>query len=634
MKQRTYKPSTPELSGKQNDALSAIFRRDGSTLDRIDRKPSERKKRILILSFLFVGIAAALAVTGFFVFNTTKQFSSDDIRVAFEGPEDVASGDDQTFTVTITNGSPVDIVKTDVTVRYPTGYTPVSSAPSATNEFLNLWTIGTVKSGESASVRITGRLTGEIGDTKPFTATANFEPANFSSKFTNEATYTMTITDSSLSVAIDAPRAAASGQKVKLAVTVKNDGKERMERVRIDIEPPKGFAEQVNDPEPNDRTGQWDVAALDPGETTTVTIEGVVSGASGSTLECKVRVGLVDAGGNFLVQRERSALILLIEPALTVSLTAAPKNGTAAAHERESVSVELAYENASVSAVTDARLVLTYGGVDGAKSDVRLVDTATADTAGVADPEDDTMVWTKNELPALARLVPGAKGKVAVTLTLKSSLRSVGNGTNLALKVAGTLSGTTEESGSRAEGKSETVSVPVATDLRLSVEGRYFTEQGEIVGAGPLPPTPGLETRYRIFLYITNTLNGVNDAVVTLVLPATVQFLDGTSTSGNAVTFDEGTREVRWRLSSIEPKTGVTLATLTADFGVAVIPTEGDVGSVLALAGAASLSGSDAFAGVQVSATADSVTSELPFDPLAAGKGIVVAATTVNVNAQ
>ena len=61
-----------------------------------------------------------------------------------------------------------------------------------------------------------------------------------------------------------------------------------------------------------------------------------------------------------------------------------------------------------------------------------------------------------------------------------------------------------------AQGKTFTgdaAELPVATEVAMQNSIRYYTEEGDQLGRGPLPPQVGETTKYWVFVQITNTTN-------------------------------------------------------------------------------------------------------------------------------
>ena len=628
---------TTEQAKKEDDpsrdVLRAIYRADGTGPDlrRLERKPRNRRKRFLFLLVLFLVIAGALAVAGMLLFSPENDFSGEQVAIVFDGADGAATGDEYVLSVSVENKGRVGLRKLELTIRYPEGFQFVSSSPKPSNEFSNVWRLDTLGAGDTETVRIVGKLIGELGSEKIFSATANYEPANFASQFTAEEVFTTHISASALELEVRAPRAATNGQEVTYEIEAKNAGDETIDRVRLTLEFPAGLTDMSTDPKPTEGSREWDRVNLKKGESFTVTVKGTLKGDPKSTTELKAALGILDGSSTFLTQREKSALVLILESTLNLRLLSNDKETGVPVDPRAEIPIRIAYSNDSDSDFTNATIELLYAGDDSDDASVELVEHGgvTSTVSFAKDQSAPRIRWTKDDLPDLARLVPGKSGTIDVTLPLKGNLRSLGSGLNLALTVQATAKAENiGDTGSSYEAKSNALTFPVNTELRLAVEGRYFSEEGVMLGSGPLPPEVGLTTTYVIQWYLTNTLNGVTNALIKATLPEGATFVSAETTGGNNISYDTTTREVRWRIDKIDARVGQTLPTLVGSFRVSVTPVDGDVGKTLPLAGKTTLDATDAFTASVVSLTGGAVSTELENDIEAKGKGTVVAPTT------
>ncbi len=617
-----------------SDALREIYQSPGGKepdLTHFDRKPRRRRHRLLlVLGILF--LFAALAVAGFFVFTRQPKFSGASVKIVIDGPQQAASGDDLVWTVRLVNSGSVGLEKPQLNLRYASGFQYLSSQPAPANTFDNSWALGTVKPGGERSVKLVGRLIGDVGTTKTLFATASYQPANFSSDFTVEGSLDTLLSNSTLDIDIKAPPNVTSGQNLSYTVTLKNTSDRPLERIRLEATYPEGLTEITTEPKATEGDRTWGQEKLDGGKELTVTIKGTLAGSPNTLTELKVRAGILDQDSAFRVQRERSALVLLLEPKLNVTVSVDGKTTNTATSAGSTIKAVVQYSNDSDTAFSDLNLALTYDGTDADGGAAQLIDEGglAASVPFVHTDGKAELHWTKNELKDLERLVPGSKGTINVTLPLKKNLRSIGSGKNLSLGLVGTvhaaqIGGTT----SPYDGKTDPLVVKVDTELRLAVEARYFSDEGVQLGVGPLPPQVGSETRYRLSWFVTNTLNGANSVLLKAKVPDNAIYIDASTSGGNNISYDTTTREVLWRIQKIDAGVGQTLPTLQGDITIAVAPKEGDIGAFLPLLGATTLTATDAFSGSALSVNAGAVTTDLRFDPLAAEKGKVIAAPAV-----
>lgn len=631
------KTTVPKRS-PTTDALKAIYQsgRGKPDLSRLERRPRHTRRTVVFIILGVLLFIALLSLTGFFVFSREEKFSSASVQVTIDAPDRLISGDEAIWTIHVTNLSAIAMTKTEVNTHFPEGFTFSSSEPTAANEFHNNWALGTVGAKSSKDIKIVGAILGDLGSSKTLTVSVHYQPSNFSSDFVAEASAETTITASVLDVAIKAPTTAVSGQTVAYTMTLKNTSANTIDRIRLDLSVPDGFDVTQSEPEASAGTHTWDRDTLAPDASFTVKLSGVLKGTAGQLKELLVRAGVVDANGALVVQRERSALVLMLEPTLNVTLTADGSSKKRAVDAGSTPKVTLAYSNDSDAVFTDVTLTLTFTGKDSSGATIDMIEEGgiIATQPASRSSAGQQLQWSKSEIADLARLVPGMSGSIEIGLPVKSKLRSLGSGKNFTLHIDATAAAA-NVGGADApyEKKADSLVLSVNTELRLAVEARYFSDEGETLGTGPLPPKVGSATTYQISWYVTNTLNGVKNALLQATLPENVTFVNASESGGNSITYDATTRRVRWQIAGIDAGAGQTLPTLTGTFTVALTPTEADLGASPTILGPSALTATDAFTDAKLTAADIAITTDLSNDPLASGKGIVVAASPSNVNA-
>ncbi|MFA6547767.1 MAG: hypothetical protein WCT11_02335 [Candidatus Magasanikbacteria bacterium] len=150
-------------------------------------------------------------------------------------------------------------------------------------------------------------------------------------------------------------------------------------------------------------------------------------------------------------------------------------------------------------------------------------------------------------------------------------------------------------SGQQFTSTGESAKIILATELSLKAESRYYTDEGDQLGRGPLPPQVGETTKYWIFIRANNTTNPVRDAMFSATLPNGVNFTGKQSVSiGPALTFDETNRTVSWNYRELPANSQTGLY-----FEVAVTPTPEQMGKTINLVNSIKFTASDKNIGKQ-----------------------------------
>ncbi len=128
--------------------------------------------------------------------------------------------------------------------------------------------------------------------------------------------------------------------------------------------------------------------------------------------------------------------------------------------------------------------------------------------------------------------------------------------------------------GQRFSSSGESAKIILSTELSLISEARYFSNEGDQLGRGPLPPQIGEATKYWIFVSIKNTTNPVRDAVFSATLSNGINFTGKQSVSiGPSLTFNESSHTMNWNYRELPPNSQTGLY-----FEVVTIPTPEQIG--------------------------------------------------------
>ena len=150
-------------------------------------------------------------------------------------------------------------------------------------------------------------------------------------------------------------------------------------------------------------------------------------------------------------------------------------------------------------------------------------------------------------------------------------------------------------------------------------EARYYSELGDQLGIGPLPPQVGQQTSYWIVWTVGPTETDLSQLSLKTTLPPEVS-ATGKYASGIQGSFVTDGRQVTWTIPSL-PATGGSEATFA--FEVALKPSAIDRGHVMRLVGSSSASAVETNTNKAVEALAGSDTTDLPSDQKAKGEGTV-----------
>lgn len=621
---RDGRPARRTFSVKR---IAEIYQDDGGKLPdmtNIVKKDPHRKRKILTLVIVSLVVLLGAAIGGLYLFSQSQNtFSGDRIVLTVTGPETATSGDDLTLEVTIRNDEAIAMTGGELTVLYPTNFRFSSAIPSPASGRENIWQVGTIAPGDEMVITIQGSVIGEVGDQKLFSFTYAYYPENFSSEFQESVNFSVTVGSSILQLDIDAPVRVGIGKESEFTITYTNDSDKTLERVRIIAVYPEGFSVISSSPEPTEGSTIWDVTTLASGEEGKITIRGTLAGTGGENREFKVQAGVRENDGGFRLQVEKSSIILLLKPELSLTLTAGGSESGGIATTGDLIAYTVSYTNNGDVEVKDVEVSV-------------ILASPLTDWDGIIDPQggnkDGTKItWTGEQVAGLASVKPGEGSEISFSVPIIGSVpkESLQKNVSLTVTARATSKKVTDLEGQSIETESNTTVTKIATDLSFRAQARYYNDEFLQVGYGPIPPVVGQKTTYRIFWNLGNTTNEVNDVTVSTTLPAGATWTGTTSVSaGDKLKYDETTRKVTWTVNRIPVGAGILFSELEAYFDVSITPTTEDVGKVVVLTEKAEATGTDSYTEEAITLTQELQTTQLDSDPTAKGKGIVESPAT------
>jgi len=293
----------------------------------------------------------------------------------------------------------------------------------------------------------------------------------------------------------------------------------------------------------------------------------------------------------------QDATVSIAAPFITTTLALnGDTSSTAVISPGSSQSVSLSYVNTLPTTVTNASVTVT---LSGSAVDYNSIKT----TSGFYNSATHSIIFSKDTDPALASLAPGASGIGSFTFsTLPVGILSPT--ISLAVSVSGTRVGQTNVP--------EQVTTSVVKTAKVATVVTLAASSSRV--AGPVPPRTNQTTTYSVILNAQNKGSAVAGGIVSATLPGYVSYVGNTSGSGN-FSYDSVSHTLTWNTGDLAQG-----ASAQGTFQVSLTPSTSQKGSIVQLMSRSSFSGYDRFAGLQVSATADAVTTETGG---VAGSGVV-----------
>lgn len=590
----------------------------------------ERASFVLLIDMFLLALVGGLAVFALFGKFIFPLFPIPPVvTLTLDGPEAVVSGAPVEFSISYKNTSDRQLGCAHLHIQLPKntfidGTLPElergakfcsvgSHGPYAVQETKGRtevigFSIGEIPAGWEDTVRFNARVYGPTGTSATLGAALVYWEEGRASSSRVNLRREIPITDSVLPVEVVTPPALYRGRQTSVAVRYAYRGEMPAADALVRLTVPGDFV--VTGAEPAfSRDHEWALTDLEPETNGILTVNGYfLSRPTAAAPVFTAQSYLHEGDALVLASMDRANADPRASDFAFAHEVTSPA-GRDVLHPGETVTVTLRYRNGGKEAVTgfSAALEATSRYVEG------------------ASPEG--LRWDGASDAALSRIEPGTEGTLVASFKVRETISAADLENDDYPKIRIGATATYFLADDRVQPvrlDAPVAEFSVTTRPAIAATGFYYTKDGDQVGIGPLPPKVGETTKFRVFLHMTNTTGALEGAKVEATLPPGVEWTGRTSvTDGEAIDFLPTSRRVRWTIGRIEPFVGSVGPQVGASFELALTPTDEMVGTEPLLLTDIVLTGTDEPTGYVVRATALPVTTGLPFDSKAKGKGWV-----------
>ncbi len=578
------------------------------------RKPEKPKmsmfKKFFIGSLVFFAVALSYASYEFFAGGNLVSTKNIDVTVL--GPSFASGGDELSLQVSVKNRNSVPLEFAQLLMEYPKG--AASAGSSFTPEMVRSQIpLPKIPAGGTEQQIVKATLYGEEGSEQSIKFTLEYRVQGSNAIFQKESNYPIKISSSPVNLLLNAPKETNAGQTMTFNVKVSSNAPKDVPNVLLQIDYPPGFLYKSANPDPTYGNNVWRLGDFHTGSERTVSVTGAFSGQNGEERTLRILAGSPSQSDEKTVGVVYNSIfqtVAIRRPFLDAQISLNGNSGDKIAIPggRE-VRGYISWKNNLPTRVTDAEIDIKFSG--------NALDRASVSSQnGFYNSSENTIVWNKNSIPDLRTIEPGATGQFPFSFT-PIPLFQAASGLlknpeiNLQVTVKGDVN--TSDGSGGAMSVTTQKGVRVSSDLQLLSRAVYFT--GPFTNTGPIPPVADKETTYAVLWSVTNSANDVTGATITTTLPPYVSWANQVSPGAEDISYDDASRAVTWRPSSVGAGTGYQNPAREAAFQIKLVPSLSHVGSSVGLTGGVSLFGTDSFSGERLQNTKDALTTLLNSDP-------------------
>lgn len=574
-----------------------------------------RKKNIFIFAIIVLSILSLASLASFLLFGIQTEEKSEEVILEINGEKEIASGEEINYLITIENRERVALKNVGINLKFPLGFYWKSSNPTSLNPLHTVYQWPELKSKEKEKLEIKGQLIGQTGEEKELEVVLIYRPTNFRSNLEKEASFVTKINLSTLEIEINGPEKSLAKGEVDYEIGLKNVSKIPLGKIKASLIFPPDLEIKEIKPNPEEGKNIWILEKLEPKEEKEIKIKGKFSGNQGQQEELKVQAGILTEEG-FVLQAEKSLITSLFEPKLSLDFTVNDQKVSVANWE-ETLNYLVKFKNENSLEMGDVEFKIQKS-IDPYEIEIGN------NQWEMKEKKWNIEIENVKSIPVLTSLKPNEEGEIIFKIILPKIPRQEEKNVVLENKIEATVS-FPETGNQKIKFQSNPTLVKIQSKVDFRAEARYYNNDYQAIGSGPLPPKVGQETVYHIYWHLSNTTNVLKNIKVKTKLPQGINFFqdfsqetsDQNAKKGN-LDFISATREVVWYLDEIQPWVSIKIG-----FQISLIPSPEEIGKILALTGPTTLEAQDQFTKTNISLEQLALLSDLIFDPIAKGKGVV-----------
>jgi len=602
-------------------SLNEIYQdEDGKMVD-VQKIKILKKHGIFFWLFSFILTVGFLGGIGYglYYYIFRNNGSSDSaVKFTIAGQTEVVAGEEYVYTLKYENGIDVGIRNLQVSVTYPTNFVISDISPQPSEGKNSVWEIPFLGPKQSGEIKVKGRLIGAENELGIISGYITYIPENFSSEFRRDATLTTVVKDVGIDFNFDVASTALVGQEELINLTFDAKDKNFINNFRLTVEPQDNIEiTGIKEDKSNKNLAKYTL--IRPG---VWQIDEVLTDKKELPIRFKILNKTTDkqdlvldfeqVGGDNQYYRFMQKRISLdvMKNDLNVNLIINGSRGDQGVGLGDTLNYSIVYANRGETDMNDIVIMATLD------SDYLNWDNLSDKNKG--QRKQNTITWTKQEIPALATLGKNAEGSIDFSIKLLTPDKVAANGNYQVNSYAqfsiGNASSTNPE-----DNKSNVIVNKINSDLNLQESVRYFSEDNIPVGSGPNPPKVGEKTTYKTYWKIQNTIHELDQLEVRVKLPTYVNWDGKELASVGNVKFDQGTNEVIWSIGRLP----ASVHEATAEFSMGITPVTNDKNKILILLPGSKVSALDGETNSNINLTSKAQTTKLSGDDIGGGDGIV-----------
>ncbi len=593
----TVKPPTKEEEARKEEveeSLSEIYQDGNGGMVDVKKLDIKKKRGFFFWFFAAIFISAILAAAGWAAYSYYLLGGSDPTNIAFsiEGKKEANAGEEFFYAVDYKNSTDSAINNVKIKIIYPDNFIFIDSSPAASGEN-GVWQIGSLPARSSGQIKIKGKIIGPAEAESVILAAMSYAPANFSSEFKKEASFTTTVKDIGINFDFEYNSGALVNKENEIILKFSAKENNYLNNFRLTVDqlenmefiPAKNSENNEINPVRKDgalsenkeaglsngvksiKPGAWEIGAISEKEQE-IAVKFKFKEKIADTQEVKLYFEHLDH--KFF---EKTINYEIMQSDLNLTLIINGSRNDQGVDFGQTLNYSIAYANKGAAEMKDVIIMAVL------ESD--YIDWDSLKDGQNGKKSGNALSWSKEEIPELEVLEKNEEGIIDFSINLAQPAE-IAPGEDYQVKSYAQFAlgqNNKDISAENQDSRGNTIINKINSDLKLSEQVRYFNDDNIAVGAGPLPPKVGEATSFKVYWVLTNNLHELKDLRVETTLPDYISWSGKNRASAGAVNYDSETRKVTWQIGRLP----ITVYKLDAEFNISLVPQEAQRNQIVVL---------------------------------------------------
>ncbi len=512
------------------------------------------------------------------------------LRVKFLSNE-IVSGRVEIFEIEYETKNKDIIKNSNLTVKIPLGFKLLEVTPDKIfNKDTNTFNIGDLNNGANGKLRLKGMIVGDVGEQERLSYIFNYLENGKTESVAS--TYLYFIDKSALGVILDMPEERYLNSQFVTVVRVVNKENNILENIELDIKGENITIKSIEElkGEIEEKNNHVFIKQLGQGSSVEFVIKAV--GMSEGLAKINIDTYLRVDNDKFL-QAQESKNIKINKSQVSAEII----SNIDAIKVNEELRYKIKAKNDNSDIIDNLNFVIASSDKD---FEVSL-----------------TSIKGSGELIGnqinVGSLKPGQELVVDLSLLFKTKEKYLNKSVGLVVTESYDILG--KEIGRTIYSSKK----KVLSDFNVKAKVVYYSEHGDQLGSGPLPPQVDMMTNYWVFFEIENYGNDLLNFELTGNLTDSVVWHNNKTVLSGEVQFGEVNKKGVWSVSEILKTGGVN----KIGFEIGLIPDDSHVGSVVDLVSGITYNVYDNFCKKEINGVVQNLNTNLLNDKIGRGSGVV-----------